>query len=340
MIKAAIIGGSGYVGGELVRLLLFHPKVKLIAVTSNSHAGEKVSAVHPHLTNVTGLKFGPENIRKLANVADVIFFALPHGVSMEKIKEIDPDNTRVIDLGADFRLKDADLFQRVYGLKHAYSIVLDKVVYGLPEINKKQIIKAKIVACPGCFPTGSLLALFPLAKAGLLGKHIVVDAKTGSSGSGIKPSAGTHHPERSMDFRAYSVFTHRHQWEIEQELSATAGSKVNIIFTAHSLPLVRGIFTSAYIFPEKRVSEADIIRLYKESYAGKSFIRLVESPRLAVVAGTNYCDIGVYVKDGKVIVTSAIDNLVKGAAGQAVQNMNIMFGLKETTGLEFPGMHP
>lgn len=340
MIKASIIGGSGYVGGELLRLLLFHPKVKVVAVTSQSHVGKKVSKIHQNLTNICGLSFQEENIGILSSESDVIFMALPHGSSMVKIKDIDLDKTKVIDLGADFRLNDGNLFEKVYGIKHLLPNKLKNAVYGLAEINKKKINKAQLVACPGCFPTGALLALYPLAKSGLLSGNVVVDSKTGSSGSGVKPQEGTHHPERAYDFKAYNIFTHRHFWEIKQVISENASHEMDIIFTAHSAPMVRGIFTTVYVFLEKKISQDDLQKLYQETYKDSPFIRLVESPRVAVVAGTNYCDIGLHMQGKKVIITSAIDNLVKGAAGQAVQNMNLMFNLPEVMGLQFPGMHP
>lgn len=340
MIKTAIVGGSGYVGGELLRLLLFHPKVKVVGVTSKSHIGKKISMIHQNLNKICHLSFQKENISKLTKELDVLFIALPHGLSMKIIAKVNLNKTKVIDLGADFRLKDSLLFEKVYGFKHQAGKLLDQAVYGLPEVYKEQIKKAKLIACPGCFPTGAILALFPLAKKGLLDGNIVIDSKTGSSGSGIKPSEATHHPERAQDFKAYNVFTHRHSWEMSQALDSVQGKKTNLVFTAHSLPLVRGIFTTAYVFLKKKASEQKVKKLYEEVYVSMPFIRLVDNPRLVVIAGTNYCDMKVYVKDNKVIVTSVIDNLVKGAAGQAVQNMNLMFGLPETMGLEFPGTHP
>ncbi len=339
MIKVSIVGGSGYVGGELLRLLLFHPDVDLVAVTSGSHCGEDVSSVHQNLTNITHLQFQKENIEELAKKSDVIFVALPHGVSQSKVKNINLNKTKVIDLGADFRLNDVAVFEKVYGIKHLSPTLLNQAVYGLPELYKKQISKAQIVACPGCFPTGAILSLYPLAKNGLLSGNVVIDSKTGSSGSGIKPSETTHHPERAYDFKAYSIFTHRHFWEIKQELFHLS-KKATFVFNSHSAPMVRGIFTSAYVFLEKKQKLEDIKKLYKETYADSPFVRFVDSPRVAVVVGSNYCDIGIYLQDNTLIVTSAIDNLMKGAAGQAVQCMNIMFNLPETTGLAFPGLHP
>lgn len=319
MIKVVIIGGSGYVGGELLRFLLFHPYVKIISVTSQLNIGKKISEIHPNLKNITELKFESENLKKLNEKADIVFLALPNGVSMKKIKYIDLKKIKVIDLGPDFRLK---------------------AVCGIPEIYKEKIKKAQLVANPGCFPTGALLALYPLAKAKLLSNNVVVDSKTGSSGSGIKPSETTHHPERANDFKAYQVFTHRHLTEITQVVSDVQGNDIDVIFTPHSMPMVRGIFTTVYVFLKEKISYEKIKNLYEKTYKNSPFIRLVDQSRSAVVAGSNYCDIALYVKGNKLIMTSAIDNLVKGAAGQAIQNMNIMFGLPEITGLQFPGLHP
>lgn len=340
MIKATVIGGSGYVGGELIRLLLFHPEVNLMAVTSKSHTGEKISQVHHNLTSICHLKFQEEDIDSLSQQADILFLALPHGESMKKIKDINLNKTKVIDLSTDFRLKSSSLFQKVYGSKHSVPKLLKQAVYGLTEWHKSELKHTQLVANPGCFSTGALLALMPLAKAGLLTGEVVIDSKTGSSGSGSTPSETTHHPQRALDFTAYHIFTHRHTWEIMQELTMAQGNQVKIVFTAHSAPLVRGIFTTAYVFLKKDISKEHLENIYNKAYQDSPFVRLVDSPHCAVVALSNYCDLAVHALGNKVIITSAIDNLVKGAAGQAIQNMNLMFGLPETTGLTFPGAHP
>ncbi len=340
MIKAAIIGGSGYVGGELIRLLLFHPQVRLLGVISRSHAGEKLGNIHQNLNGITNLLFGKEDVKELSQKADLIFLALPHGQSMAKVRDINPDKTKVIDLGADFRLEDKFLFEKIYRIEHVSPDNLKKAVYGLSEINQTKIRKASLVANPGCFPTGALLALYPLAKSGLPSGTVVINSATGSSGSGVQPSAINHHSERAQDFRAYNVFSHRHKWEISQEIDKISEKPPEVIFTPHSAPFVRGIFTTVYVSTAKHHNISEVKKIYQKAYAGKPFIRLTDNPRVAVVRGTNYCDIGVFVEGRHIIVTSAIDNLVKGAAGQAVQNMNIMFGVRETAGLEFPGLHP
>lgn len=339
MIKAAIIGGSGYVGGELIRLLLFHPQVELIAVTSESHAGEKVSDVHKNLFTICDVKLQKEDIKDLSQKVDVLFFALPHGACMGKIKGL-KTKAKIIDLSADFRLKDKDTFKKAYGVNHAAPELLHSAVYGLTEWHKSDLLHAHIVANPGCFPTGALLALLPLAKAGILTGNVIVDSKTGSSGSGIQSSATTHHPERACDFSAYNVFIHRHIWEIQQELEEAQGSEVNVVFTAHSSPMVRGIFTTVYVFLNKNTDKESLEKMYKKAYKDSPFVRMVDSPHNAVVALSNYCDVAIHVQGNTIIITSVIDNLVKGAAGQAIQNMNIMFGIDEKSGLEFPGSHP
>ena len=259
---------------------------------------------------------------------------------MKKIKYIDLNKIKVIDIGPDFRIKDPNIFNEVYKIKHEAINLLKKAVCGIPEIYKEQIKKSQLVACPGCFPTGALLALYPLAKAKLLSNNVVIDSKTGSSGSGIKPSESTHHPERAHDLKAYQVFTHRHLPEIAQVINEFQEKNVDVIFTPHSTPMVRGIFTTAYVFLKEKISYENLKKLYQNTYKESPFIRLVDQSRSSIVAGTNYCDIAFYVSGEKIIITSAIDNLVKGASGQAIQNMNIMFNLPEQTGLQFPGLHP
>ena len=338
-IKVAIIGASGYIGGEILRLLLFHPNVEVAGVTSHSHIGKKVSTVHPNLFCISDLVFEEDSVSKFKD-CDVIFLALPTGIAMEKIKQIDLSKIRIIDTSADFRLKDSMIFESTYKMKNTAAHLLNQFVYGLPEVNGEQIKNARLIASPGCFPTGAILALYPIIQSGLSTENVIIDSKTGSSGSGNKLSETTHHPERDHDFKAYNIFGHRHHPEIVQALSQYGKNDIDVIFTAHSCPMVRGIFTTAYAFLKRDFSISAIEELYKKFYKESSFVRFVEQSRSAVVVGTNYCDIAIHVQGKKVIVTTAIDNLVKGGAGQAVQNMNIMFGFKETIGLEFPGLHP
>lgn len=352
-IKVAILGASGYIGGEALRLLLGHPCVEVAAVTSASNAGQPVTSVHPHLTGLLDLKFAADLSPEEAADYDAIFLALPHGQAIERVPAIlagggsggpRGEGPVIFDLSGDFRLKDARTFREYYGLKQTAPEWAERAAYGLTEWNREAIREARLVACPGCFPTGALLALTPLAKAGLLTGHVVIDSKTGSSGSGKEPGEGTHHPTRAHDFRAYGLFKHRHRPEIAQELEKwkpDRGDSLRVTFTPHSAPLVRGIFTTAYAFPPRGVSQTELKAVYDEAYCSEFFVRLVDGPRVAVVSHSNFCDISVST-DGEdtIIVTSAIDNLVKGGAGQGVQNLNVAFGLPEQTGLTFPGTLP
>ena len=343
-VRVAIVGASGYIGGEALRLLLGHAFVEVVAATSQTNAGQPVTTVHPHLAKLTDLIFTADLSVEEARECDAIFLALPH----EAGGKVGPrgNGPVVFDLSGDFRIKDPEVFQEYYGIRQDAPGWARDAAYGLTEWNREAIAEARLIACPGCFPTGALLALTPLARAGLLGEHVVIDSKTGSSGSGKEPGEGTHHPVRSQDFRAYGLFKHRHRPEIAQELAkwlqarSTADSP-KVVFTPHSAPMVRGIFTTAYVFPSRKISGTELSDLYREAYGEEHFVRLVENPRVGVVAHSNFCDISVTTDEqGAVIVTSAIDNLVKGGAGQGVQNMNLVFGLPEKTGLTFPGTQP
>ncbi|HUS13776.1 MAG TPA: N-acetyl-gamma-glutamyl-phosphate reductase, partial [Chloroflexia bacterium] len=353
LARVAILGASGYIGGEALRLLLAHPSVEVVAATSPSHAGRPVTTVHPHLTKLTDLVFSADlSAGELADL-DAVFLALPHGGALRRVPEIlaaagsggpRGEGPSVFDLSGDFRLKDPAQFQKYYKLEPAPGHLTANAAYGLTEWNRDAIHAARLVACPGCFPTGALLALTPLARAGLLDGPVVVDSKTGSSGSGKEPGEGTHHPTRAGDFRAYGQFTHRHTPEIAQELSKWRQSPacpLRVTFTPHSAPMVRGIFTTAYAFPSRPVSAEELEALYTDAYADEPFVRLVDSPRVGVVAHSNFCDIHPATDGaGTIVVTSAIDNLVKGGAGQAVQNLNVAFGWPERIGLSFPGTQP
>ena len=338
-IRIAIFGGSGYGGSELLRILLAHPNAEIVVVTANEHAGKAVGAVHKNLFGLTDLMFqiAPDDLSSLD--ADVAFFALPHGQALGLVPQL-PSTTKVIDLSGDFRIDDADVFKEFYKLDHAGSIQ-SEFVYGLTETNREAIRTAKYIANPGCFATATLLALSPMVKSGLLTGKIVVDAKTGSSGSGAKPAANTHHPQRMNSFYAYKPFTHQHVPEIEQHLHQVGDFQNDLIFMTHSLPVSRGIFASCYLETSVNLTNEDIGNIYRTFYQDAFFVRLVEgSPDINWVKTTNFCDIAFHTSGKQVVVFSAIDNLVKGAAGQAVQNMNLMFGLDETTGLKMVGTNP
>lgn len=343
MIKVGILGGSGYGGSELLRILLFHPEVELKLVTANEHAGKRIDAVHPNLAKLTDLKFESlPNPSALTNV-DCVFLALPHGQAMEIVPSL-PRSVKVIDLSGDFRLSDATQFKQFYGREQTAMESQREFVYGLTEVNRNQIKEATRIANPGCFGTALELGLYPLVASGLVKGKVIADMKTGSSGSGAKAAANTHHPKRANSFYAYKMFEHQHQPEVEQLLASVNSkwsSECDLVFQVHSIPVVRGIFASIYVTPNKEMSRDEVGNLFREYYGNEFFIRLVEgSPDINWVKNTNFVDIGWAAHGDTVIVFVALDNLVKGAAGQAGQNMNLMFGVEEQTGLRLPGSNP
>jgi N-acetyl-gamma-glutamyl-phosphate reductase len=341
-IKIAIFGGSGYGGSELLRILLFHPHAEIALVTANEHAGKAVAEVHKNLFGLTHLRFEcvPEDLSALENI-DVAFFALPHGQALKLVPQL-PESVKVIDLSGDFRINDAEVFQKFYKLEHSATNLQKQFVYGLTETNREAIKKARRIANPGCFATATLLALAPLIANDLISGKVIVDAKTGSSGSGAKAAANTHHPQRMNSFYAYKPFAHQHVPEIEQHLREIGDWNNNFIFMTHSLPVARGIFASCYLETTIDLTGEDLNNLYNLFYKDSFFVRVVEdSPDINWVKTTNFCDIAAHPNAKKQIVTfSAIDNLVKGASGQAVQNMNLMCGFDEKTGLIFAGSNP
>ncbi len=340
-LKVGIYGGSGYGGAELLRILLFHPHAEVALVTANEHAGKSVGEVHRNLYGLTNLRFvsAPQEPERLKDL-DCVFLALPHGQALEIAPRLPPD-VKVIDLSGDFRLSDAGEFAEHYGREHTAQELQREFVYGLTEANREKISKARLVSNPGCFATATLLGLAPLVAAGALGSRVVVDAKTGSSGSGAKPAANTHHPQRMNSFYAYKPFTHQHVPEIEQTLRAVGDWTSDLIFMTHSLPVARGIFASIYVETKNELTAEDTRALFADFYRDSFFVRLVDgSPDINWVKLTNFCDIGFAARGRQLVVFSAIDNLVKGASGQAVQNMNLMFGLDERAGLLLVGGNP
>lgn len=340
-IKVAIFGGSGYGGAELLRILLFHPDVEILLVTANEHAGKPVAEVHKNLFGICNLKFeiAPEDLSALKDF-DCVFFALPHGKAMQLAPQL-PANVKAIDLSGDFRLDEGDAFVQFYKQEHTAMDLQREFIYGLTEINREQIKNARLVANPGCFATATILGLAPLVMENLLNGRVIVDAKTGSSGSGAKPAANTHHPQRMNSFYAYKPFTHQHVPEIEQCLRSVGDWASELVFMTHSLPVARGIFASIYVELKEAMTFGQLRGFYEKFYGGSFFVRLVEgSPDINWVKTTNFCDIGIAVNGKNAVIFSAIDNLVKGAAGQAVQNMNLMFNLEEKTGLILPGSNP
>jgi N-acetyl-gamma-glutamyl-phosphate reductase len=337
-IKVGIFGGSGYGGSELLRILLFHPEVEIVFVTANEQAGKPVGEVHKNLNGLTELSFIKEP-EKLDGV-DCVFLALPHGQAMDIVPRL-PGSIKAIDLSGDFRLREQAVFEKHYKQTHTAMEAQSEFVYGLTETNREAIRSARLIANPGCFATATLLGLAPLVSGNLLNGRVIVDAKTGSSGSGAKAAANTHHPQRMNSFYAYKPFTHQHVPEIEQELGHVGDWTNELVFMTHSLPVARGIFASIYAETKSELTEDELRKTFADYYRESFFVRLVQgSPDINWVKTTNFCDIGLAVRGKQIVVFSAIDNLVKGAAGQAIQNMNLMFGLDETTGLKLVGTNP
>ncbi len=328
MIKVGIVGASGYTGGELLRILKCHGKAK-VAVVTRSDVKEGFDDAHPHLRGLYDLKFESNESAKLKE-CDAVFCCLPHGASLKIVPKL-LEHSRVIDLSADFRFSDYAIYEKHYGA-HASKELCEKAVYGLPELHRKKIAKAELVANPGCFPTAAILGAYPLVKEKIAEK-IVIDAKTGISGAGNKPGEKTHYPEIADSVTPYNVGSHRHKPEIEKELG------MDVAFIPHLVPMIRGILSTIHVFGNNLEK---IASAYEKYYGKEPFIRLTKTaPKVNAVRGSNFCDIGgVHTERDYAVVFSAIDNLVKGASGQAVQNMNIMFGLGETTGLESGGLYP
>ena len=340
-IRIGIFGGSGYGGSELLRILLLHPQAEIALVTANEQAGKAVTEVHRNLHGLTDLAFTttPADPGALKDL-DCVFLALPHGQAMDIVPHL-PPTVKAIDLSGDFRLRDQQTFEAHYGREHTAMNSQASFVYGLTETNREGIKGARLVANPGCFATATLLGLAPLVTANMISGRVIVDAKTGSSGSGNKPAANTHHPQRSNSFYAYKPFTHQHVPEIEQELGSVGDWTSELVFMTHSLPVSRGIFASIYVELKTAMTEHDVRKVFADFYARAFFVRLVKgSPDINWVKTTNFCDLGFAVRGQQLVVFSAIDNLVKGAAGQAVQNMTLMFGLDEKTGLMLTGSNP
>ncbi len=345
MITTSIYGASGYAGGEILRILLGHPKVKILQVTSRQFANQPVSIAHPNLRKRTDLVFSdPKGLKK----CDVLFVALPNCESMKIMPKLKTLAKKIIDLGADYRIHDPANFEHWYHQKHGNPEMLSKFIYGIAELHRKEIKKSSYVSCAGCEATVSILALYPLVKNGLIEERIIIDAKMSSSQAGLKPSLSSHHPERAGVVRTYKPTGHRHTAEILQELSPFR-NKIDVAITATTLDIVRGLLVTIHAIPVKSITEKDVWKAYRTEYGNEPFIRIVKErqgnyrfPEPKILQGTNYCDIGFEMDQvsDRLVVIAAIDNLVKGTAGQAVQAMNIMCGFPETTGLEFPGLHP
>jgi N-acetyl-gamma-glutamyl-phosphate reductase len=345
--RAAVVGGSGYGGAELVRRLLVHPDVELVRVASIDHVGEPLSAADPALEGRTELVFEEIAPAEAARGADVVLLGLPHGVSATKVPELVACGVRTVDMSGDFRLKDAAAYARYYGHVHPCPELLARFVYGLPELYRERIRGARFVASPGCFATTIELALLPLARAGLLDGIVHVQGITGSSGSGAAPSAATHHPVRAGNLRAYRPLEHQHVPEIEATLADAGARELALRFVPVSAPLGRGILATAFLELPEAWTQDRLDALYRDAYAGEPFVRVPRRrlPEVAAVSGSNFAEVGVAAGAARagrrtVTVLGATDNLVKGGAGQAIQNMNLMLGLDEMASLADPGPWP
>ncbi len=347
MIKVAVVGGSGYTGAELIRLLSQHPRVRLTAVTSEQSAGKGVGQVYPSLQHRVSLAYEALDVANLSSRADFFFVALPSGSAMDAVAQLVEKGKKVVDLSADYRLHDAQQYQTWYHQSHRHPSLLGRAVYGLPEVHREQIRKAHLVANPGCYPVTVILALAPLLKKGLLdlNRPVMVDAKSGVSGAGRSPALAYHFPEIQEGLMAYGLGGHRHIPEMEQELSGLAGKPVRLTFTPHLVPMNRGILSTLYLSLHSSTETQALIDLYRDFYKVEPFVRILDkglSPNPHHVRGSNLCHIGMSVdpRTGVTVLISAIDNLVKGAAGQAIQNMNLMLGFEENLGLESAGLFP
>lgn len=343
MISIGIVGGTGYAGVELLRLLVSHPQVSLKCVTSRSEAGMPVAEMFPNLRGFTDVCFSEPDVKTLG-ACDVVFFATPNGTAMKMVPELLAQGTRVIDLAADFRLKDSAEWESWYGMEHACKEMLAEAVYGLPELNREAIRTARVVANPGCYPTAVGLGFLPLIENGLVDdQHLIADGKSGVSGAGRGANVATLLCEASESFKPYAVEGHRHLPEIREVLTGVAGHTVGVTFVPHLVPMIRGIETSLYAVLKK--TDVDVHALYVERYKDEPFVDVLPKgmvPETRTVRGANFCRIAVFQPQGgdTVVVSSVIDNLVKGAAGQAIQNMNIMFELEEMAGLDRPALLP
>ncbi|MBD3306811.1 N-acetyl-gamma-glutamyl-phosphate reductase [candidate division KSB3 bacterium] len=343
-LRASIVGASGYAGGELLRLLLDHPHIKVHQVTSESNQTRYVHSLHPNLRGRTLLKF--VSVAEL-EPCDVLFVSLPHKTSMEKTAQLQDQAQYIVDLSADFRLSDPAVYKQWYNVDHTHPELLAEFVYGIPEVNRERMQTSRLISGAGCNATATILGLYPLVKAGLDIERVVVDIKAGSSEAGNKPSLGSHHPERSGCVRSFAPAGHRHTAEVLQVMGWSDSKKIQMSVTA--IEMVRGILATLHVFTSETLKVKDLWKIFRATYKDEPFMRIVKDrqgiyryPEPKILTGSNYCDVGFELDpdSGRIVVISAIDNLMKGAAGNAVHGMNIMCGFPETAGLSFPGLHP
>jgi len=347
-MKVGVVGASGYVGGETLRLLVNHPKVEITAVTSRQHVGEYLHRVQPSLKGFTDLTFSELDYDRMSDSCDLVFTAVPHGTATEIVKALYDRGVKIIDLSADYRLHRPEAYDKWYGWEHPHPDYLPKSVFGVPELHREQIKDAQLVSCPGCMAVTSILALAPLIREKLIDTdHIVVDTKIGSSGAG--PGSGTAHAMRAGVVRPSTPAKHRHTGEIEQELSEIAGKQIKVSMSPHAVDVVRGILCTNHTFVDGDMDEKELWKLYRRAYGGEKFVRLIRDkkglykfPDPKFLVGSNFCDIGFDLDEdnSRIIAISASDNLMKGAAGSAIQNMNVMSGFDEMDGLRYTPLTP
>ena len=336
MYKVGIIGGTGYTGSELSRMLCIHPEVELAALTSRQNAGKKVSDVQTFLKGYSDIKF-TEKISDTKDL-DLVFVATPHGVAMEEVPQLMKSGLKVIDLSGDYRLHDASVYSKWYGHEHTDKKYLKKSVYGIPELFRSKIKGAELVANPGCYATSIVLACAPLIKAGVVDNDIIADAKSGTSGAGMVPSARLHHPFCGESLIPYSVGTHRHTPEVEMAIELFSKTSVDVTMVPQLLPIVRGILSSCYMKLKKDMNDEEVAKIFEKQYGKEHFVHYVKEPSIRAVVGSNHAHVSSNVLGNKVVAFGVLDNLVKGASGQAIQCMNLMLGIKETTGIDTPGL--
>jgi LysW-gamma-L-alpha-aminoadipyl-6-phosphate/LysW-L-glutamyl-5-phosphate reductase len=349
-MKVGVVGASGYVGGEILRLLVSHPHAEIAMVTSRQYVGEYISRIQPSLKGFTDMTFSELDYDKLTDKCDLVFTAVPHGTAVDIVKALYDRGMKVIDLSADYRLHNPADYDKWYGWQHPHPELLEKSVFGVPELHREEIKKSQIVSCPGCMAVTSILGLYPLIKKKIIDtEHIIVDSKIGSSGAGAGTVSGTHHAMRSGVIRPYKPAKHRHTGEIEQELSIANGGKIKVSMSPHAVDIVRGILCTNHVFLNQPVSEMDLWKMYREQYQNEKFIRLIRDkkgfykfPDPKFVVGSNFCDVGFDIDEdnNRLVVLSASDNLMKGAAGSAIQNMNVMAGFNETEGIAYSPLTP
>ena len=346
MIKVGIIGSTGYAGGELVRLLMNHKEAEIKWYGSRSYVDKKYADVYQNFFQIVDAKCMDDNMEALAGEVDVIFTATPQGLCASLVNEDILNKVKIVDLSADFRIKDVSTYEKWYGIEHKSPQFIEEAVYGLCEINREDIKSARLIANPGCYPTCSTLSIYPLAKEGLIDMNtVIIDAKSGTSGAGRGAKMDNLYCEVNENIKAYGVAVHRHTPEIEEQLSYASGEEVFLNFTPHLVPMNRGILITAYATLKKDVTYEEVKAVYDKYYANEKFVRVLEKdvcPQTKWVEGSNYVDVNFKIdpRTNRIIMMGAMDNLVKGAAGQAVQNMNLMFGLKESEGLELVPMFP